>query len=91
MRDYRRTLAEMARVLAPGRAGGFRGAGVPALDLSRDDPVHQGLQERRPDWIERDVVLEEIDAIGREAGFSELVVRPLLPAELREYPLSVLA
>jgi SAM-dependent methyltransferase len=87
MHDYRRTLSEMARVLAPGGRAVFVEPGskhstsretIQALQLKADDP----------DWIERDVVVDEIDALAREAGFDELVISTGLPVRLREYPLS---
>lgn len=84
MHDYRRTLAEMARVLAPGGRAVFVEPGsrhstdpgtVRFLQLKRDDPT----------WIERDVVLDEIDGLARQVGFDELVLSPALPVRLKSY------
>jgi SAM-dependent methyltransferase len=88
MRDYRQTLAEMARVLAPGGRAVFVEPGSKHSTSPETVAFIKEFKSHDPDWIERDVVLEEIDALGRQAGFSELVLRPLLPAGQREYPLT---
>ena len=87
MRDYDRTLAEMARVLAPGGRAIFVEPGSRHATAPETLQFVKEFKSDDPDWIERDVVLEEIDSLARRAGFSELVIRPLLPAGLREYPL----
>jgi hypothetical protein len=40
-----------------------------------------------PTWIERDVVLEEIDRCAKVAGFAELTVVPLQhPSDFMKFP-----
>ena len=85
MYDYERTLREMARVLAPGGRAVFV---EPGASHSKAPETIAAVREKNdPAWIERDVVLEEIDALARAAGFAPLVIRPMLPANYIEYPL----
>lgn len=88
MHDYGRTLAEMARVLAPGGRAVFVEPGAQHSRSAETIAFLQTVRPGDPDWVERDVVLEEIDGLARASGFSELVIRPTLPDGHREYPLS---
>lgn len=88
MRDYAKIIAELARVLAPGGRAIFV---EPGARHSKSPETIRFIQEYKkddPDWIERDVVLEEINALARGSGFGELVIRPQLLPNLREYRLS---
>jgi SAM-dependent methyltransferase len=88
MHDYAQTIAEMARVLGPGGRAVFVEPGAQHSRSPETLAFLQTVQPGDPDWIERDVVLEEIDALARASGFSELVIRPTMPQGHREYALS---
>lgn len=87
MHDYARTLREMARVLEPGGRAVFVEPGAMHSRSPATIAFIRAHKSDDPTWIERDVVIEEIDGLAREAGFEGLVIRPHLPAGLIEYPL----
>ena len=89
MRDYERVFAEFFRVLKPGGRAVFVEPGA-RHSTSRETIEFVATQKQHdPDWIERDVVLEEIDRIARAAGFAAgIQVTPLpLPLSLPVYPM----
>jgi SAM-dependent methyltransferase len=88
MHDYDRTLREIARVLAPGGRAVFVEPGAAHSRSPETLAFIRDFKSDDPTWIERDVVLEEIDSLARRHGLGELVLRPMLPAGLREYPLT---
>jgi SAM-dependent methyltransferase len=77
MHDYKKVLSEMYRVLsANGRAIFVE----PGARHSKSPETLEFLNSAQlgPDWIERDVILEEIDSIAKDSGFSNgLRVVPL--------------
>ena len=88
MHDYPRAFTEIFRVLdADGRAifvepGAKHSTSKETIEFIEKHKKHD------PTWIERDVVLDEINVIATRAGFKRLVVRPSLWPQLREYDLS---
>jgi ubiquinone/menaquinone biosynthesis C-methylase UbiE len=88
MHDYRKSLSELARVLA---AGGRAVFVEPGARHSRSPETLAFIEQYKkddPTWIERDVVLEEIAAIAHASGFADLYIRPMLLPTMIEYPLS---
>ena len=69
MHAYAQTLAEMARVLAPGGRAVFVEPGAQHSRSPETVAFLRTIPPGDPDWIERDVVLEEIDAWPARAGF----------------------
>ena len=71
MHDYKKVLSEMYRVLSTnGRAifvepGARHSKSPETLAFLKAHSAQLG-----PDWIERDVILEEIDSIAKDSGFS---------------------
>jgi SAM-dependent methyltransferase len=89
MHDYPKVFAEFHRVL---RGGGRVIFVEPGARHSTSKETIAFVKEQKkhdPSWIERDVVLDEIDRIARAAGFgSGITVFPLPhPAVLPSYPL----
>lgn len=88
MHDYPRVLAEIFRVLdVSGRAifvepGAKHSTSKETLEFIEKHKSHD------PTWIERDVVLDEVNVIARGVGFTRIVLRPSLWPQLREYDLS---
>jgi SAM-dependent methyltransferase len=70
MHDYERVFSEFHRVLAPGGRAIFVEPGARHSKSPDTIAFVEFMRERDPTWIERDVVLEEIDAIARSAGFT---------------------
>lgn len=90
MHDYPQTFKEMYRVLSPGGRAIFV---EPGARHSTSDNTVAFLKEYKdilgPGWIERDVILDEIDPIVIDAGFLEglkLVPMPH-PLALQSYNL----
>ncbi len=81
MHDYRRVFAEFARVLEPGGRAIFSEPGARHSTMPATIAFLQEQKAHDPAWIERDVVLEEIDGIARAAGFTGLAVVPTLPPD----------
>ena len=70
MHDYPKVFAEFFRVLQRGGRGIFVEPGA-RHSTSPDTIAFVETQKKHdPTWIERDVVLEEIDQIARNAGFN---------------------
>jgi SAM-dependent methyltransferase len=77
MHDYPRVFAEFFRVLAPGGRAIFV---EPGAQHSKSPNTIAFLEQQKahdPTWIERDVVLDEIDEIARQSGFSGLTIVPM--------------
>lgn len=77
MHSYPKVFAEFARILAPGGRAIFV---EPGAKHSQSPETIAFLKEQKahdPTWIERDVVLEEIDAISRDVGMTGLTIAPV--------------
>jgi len=75
MHDYERVFAEFSRVLRPGGRAIFVEPGA-LHGQSPETIAFLALKADDPTWIERSVVLEEIDAVARRAGLSGLTIVP---------------
>lgn len=69
MHDYPRVFSEFFRVLRGGGRGIFVEPGARHSTSPETIAFVEAQKRHDPTWIERDVVLEEIDQIAREAGF----------------------
>jgi ubiquinone/menaquinone biosynthesis C-methylase UbiE len=76
MPDYRVALAEMFRVLRPGGRAAFSEPG--SLHSTSPESLRV-IQEFGA--VEKDVVLEEIHVLAREAGFERMVLKPFVYPE----------
>jgi SAM-dependent methyltransferase len=88
MHDYPRSLAEIARVLTPGGRAIFVEPGARHSRSPETIAFIETYKKHDPTWIERDVVLDEINQIAVSSGFNELVIRPMLLPTLAEYRFS---
>jgi SAM-dependent methyltransferase len=69
MHDYPKVFSEFFRVLREGGRGVFVEPGVNHSTSPETVAFVEAQKKHDPSWIERDVVLEEIDQIARAAGF----------------------
>jgi SAM-dependent methyltransferase len=69
MHDYPKVFAEFFRVLQGGGRGIFVEPGARHSTSPETVAFVKTQKKNDPSWIERDVVLEEIDQIARNAGF----------------------
>lgn len=70
MHDYTKVFSEYFRVLKPGGRGIFVEPGARHSTSPETVAFVEAQKKHDPTWIERDVVLEEIDQIARNSGFS---------------------
>jgi ubiquinone/menaquinone biosynthesis C-methylase UbiE len=76
MHDYGKVFSEFSRVLQPGGRAVFVEPGA-RHSQSRETIEFLKLKAHDSTWIERDVVLEEINKCATRAGFSDLMVVPV--------------
>jgi SAM-dependent methyltransferase len=76
MHDYDRVFSEFSRVLKPGGRAIFVEPGA-RHSTSPETIAFMKQMAHDPSWIERDVVLEDLDAISRRSGFSGLTIVPM--------------
>jgi len=86
MTDYRKILQEMYRILIPGGRTIFIEPGA-KHSQSKETIEFIAANKKRlgPDWIERDVILEEIFQISQQCGFREMVIKPFLFPGMMNY------
>ncbi|RQH08355.1 class I SAM-dependent methyltransferase [Paraburkholderia dinghuensis] len=70
MHTYPRVFSEYFRVLCPGGRAVFVEPGARHSRSPETIAFVEEMKKHDPTWIERDVVLEEIDQIARETGFT---------------------
>ena len=87
MRDYREVFFEFYRVLASGGRAIFVEPGAKHASSPETIEFINRYKKDDPNWIERNVVLEEINELAEECGFRRMVLKPSLAPELREYDL----
>jgi SAM-dependent methyltransferase len=76
MHDYDRVISEFSRVLKPGGRAIFVEPGA-KHSTSPETVAFMNLKSHDPTWIERDVVLEEINRCALATGLSALVIVPM--------------
>lgn len=89
MHDYPKVFSEFFRVLRRGGRGIFVEPGARHSTSPETIAFVEAQKKHDPTWIERDVVLEEIDQIARNVGFEAgLSIVPMPhPAALQAYTL----
>ena len=87
MHNYQQVFAEFYRVLQAGGRGIFVEPGASHSSSPETLDFVKGQKKHDPNWIERDVVLEEIDEIAQNVGFSSgLNIVPMPhPLSLQSY------
>jgi SAM-dependent methyltransferase len=90
MHDYPRVFAEFHRVLRPGGRAIFVEPGAGHSSSRETIAFVEAQKQHDPNWIERDVVLEDIDQIARAAGFADgvRIVPVPHPQQLMSYTLT---
>lgn len=71
MHDYPKVFSEFSRVLRAGGRGIFVEPGARHSKSADTIAFVEFMKGRDPTWIERDVVLEEMDQFARNAGFTD--------------------
>lgn len=75
MHDFDAVFREFNRVLAPGGRAIFVEPGA-MHSTSAETVAFMEIKKHDPTWIERDIVLEEINRSATAAGFSDLAIMP---------------
>jgi len=73
---FRGARARLRRGLEPRGRAIFVEPGA-AQQRARDDRLPQATEVHDPSWIERDVVLEDIEGLARTAGLTGLTILPM--------------
>lgn len=89
MHDYEKVFAEFYRVLMPGGRAIFIEPGARHSHSPETIAFLNAQKQLDPAWIERDVILEEIEEVAQKAGFKNgLQIVPIPhPNVLQEFPL----
>lgn len=82
MHDYRKVFSEFFRVLRPQGRGIFVEPGARHSTSPETISFVAEMKKQDPTWIERDVVLDEMDAIARESGFKNGITIVPIPHPL---------
>jgi ubiquinone/menaquinone biosynthesis C-methylase UbiE len=83
MVDFDAVFSEMFRVLEPGGRAAFVEPGARHAESKETKDFIKKYKADDPDWIERSIVLEEINDIACGAGFRALRIKPfLLPSDV---------
>ncbi len=86
MKDYSKTLYEMHRILIPGGRAIFIEPGACHSSSKETIEFITANKERLgPNWIERDIILEEIFTLARNCGFQKMKIKPFLFPSLVDY------
>jgi ubiquinone/menaquinone biosynthesis C-methylase UbiE len=85
MADFRAVLSEMFRVLMPGGRAIFVEPGSRHAESKETKEFIQKYKSKDPNWIERSIVLDEMNGLARKIGFLPLRVRPFLLPTLVDY------
>lgn len=90
MHDYKKVFSEFYRVLESGGRGIFVEPGARHSSSPETIAFVESQKKHDPSWIERDVVLDEIDEIARQVGFVDGVkIVPMPhPLNLQTFSLS---
>lgn len=87
MHDFERTFKELFRILAPGGRAVFVEPGSKHSTSKETIDFIETYKKHDPTWIERDIVLEEINTIATQNGFLPLRIKPFLLPDMIEYSL----
>ncbi|WP_459706475.1 class I SAM-dependent methyltransferase [Paraburkholderia sp. 2C] len=82
MHDYDKVFSEFFRVLRPGGRGIFVEPGARHSRSPETIAFVEAMKKQDPTWIERDVVLEEMDGVARKAGFRKGITIVPMPHPL---------
>jgi len=85
MADYRKVFAEMFRVLDQRGRAVFVEPGAKHSSSSETREFVEKYKKDDPDWLEKDVILEEILALAKEVGFQDAKILPHLLPSMKSY------
>jgi SAM-dependent methyltransferase len=86
IKDYSKILHEMHRVLIPGGRAIFIEPGAKHSTSKETIEFLAANKERLgPNWIERDIILDDLFQISQQCGFHEMKIKPFLYPNMCEY------
>lgn len=85
MRDFDATFKEMFRILEPGGRASFSEPGANHADSKETKEFIQKYKADDPSWLEKNIVLDEINEAIARAGFHPLRIKPFLIPSMVDY------
>lgn len=87
MADFGAAFGEMFRVLEPGGRASFAEPGDRHAQSKETKAFIRKYKADDPDWIEKSIVIEDINRVACSAGFDTLTIKPFLLPSAVEYSL----
>jgi SAM-dependent methyltransferase len=87
MADYRTVFLEIFRILDKKGRAIFVEPGAKHSSSRETRKFIERYKKDDPTWLEKDVILEDISALAREAGFTDARIVPQMLPEFKSYPL----
>ncbi len=85
MKDFDLAIGEMYRILEPGGRVSFSEPGAKHAESPETIAFLEEFKADDETWIERSIVIEEINAIATGLGFDEMRIRPSLMPSMADY------
>ncbi|MFX0199902.1 MAG: class I SAM-dependent methyltransferase [Candidatus Hodarchaeota archaeon] len=85
MSDLSLVIKEMFRILVPGGRASFAEPGAKHANSRETQEFIRKYKSKDPNWIERSIVLDEINEIANSVGFSPLHIKPFLLPSMVDY------
>ncbi|OGJ52273.1 hypothetical protein A2335_02510 [Candidatus Peregrinibacteria bacterium RIFOXYB2_FULL_32_7] len=87
MKNFDKVISEISRILIPGGRAIFVEPGAKHSTSKETIEFMEKYKSQDPTWIERDIIIEDINEIGSKNGFEEMKLKPFLDPSMINYNL----